>query len=185
MKIINPYEPPQSSEPLPGIRHCFVEWLRGLLRREGWCSFCRKNYRQAGPLVEGVNRVYICHACSVAEHKHHRSALPAPGKASANTAMKKHAAPIIAAILLLLPVLYVGSYWVLVEPAGIQVSLGKPTLTKQVHYRIGTHLWAETFYWPLERIDRQVRPRAWDELQQLEKALQSYRHGGNLPEFSK
>lgn len=65
MKIINPYEPPQSSEPSPGIRHCFVEWLRGLLRREGWCSFCRKNYRQAGPLVEGVNRVYICHACSV------------------------------------------------------------------------------------------------------------------------
>lgn len=28
-----------------------------------WCSFCRKNYRDAGPLVEGPNQVYICYEC--------------------------------------------------------------------------------------------------------------------------
>lgn len=33
--------------------------------------------------------------------------------------MKKHQAPIIAAILLLLPVVYVGAYLALVEPEGV------------------------------------------------------------------
>ncbi len=31
--------------------------------RVGWCSFCRKNYRQVGPLAEGPDQVYICYAC--------------------------------------------------------------------------------------------------------------------------
>lgn len=69
MKIINPYEAPQSSEPAPGVLQRFISWLRGLLRREGWCSFCRKHYRQVGPLVEGPDRVYICHECSVMSAK--------------------------------------------------------------------------------------------------------------------
>ena len=45
--------------------------LRRLLRgnqgrpatRNAFCSFCRKNYRDVGPLVEGPGEVYICGAC--------------------------------------------------------------------------------------------------------------------------
>ena len=39
--------------------------------------------------------------------------------------MKRHAAPIIAAILLLLPVLYVGSYFALVTPEGLQAKVAE------------------------------------------------------------
>src|SRR3954451_24282291 len=31
--------------------------------RNAYCSFCRKNYRDVGPLVEGPNDVYICGEC--------------------------------------------------------------------------------------------------------------------------
>ena len=31
--------------------------------RDAWCSFCAKNHRDAGPLVEGPNHVYICGQC--------------------------------------------------------------------------------------------------------------------------
>jgi ATP-dependent protease Clp ATPase subunit len=31
--------------------------------RNAFCSFCRKSYRDAGPLVEGPNDVYICGEC--------------------------------------------------------------------------------------------------------------------------
>ena len=31
--------------------------------RNAFCSFCRKSYRDVGPLVEGPNDVYICGEC--------------------------------------------------------------------------------------------------------------------------
>src|ERR671929_1299320 len=31
--------------------------------RNAYCSFCRKNYREVGPLVEGPGDVYICGEC--------------------------------------------------------------------------------------------------------------------------
>ncbi len=31
--------------------------------RNAACSFCRKNYRDVGPLVEGPDEVYICGEC--------------------------------------------------------------------------------------------------------------------------
>jgi ATP-dependent Clp protease ATP-binding subunit ClpX len=31
--------------------------------RTALCSFCRKSPEQAGPLVEGPDRVYICSEC--------------------------------------------------------------------------------------------------------------------------
>jgi ATP-dependent Clp protease ATP-binding subunit ClpX len=31
--------------------------------RNAACSFCRKNYRDAGPLVEGPDEFFICGAC--------------------------------------------------------------------------------------------------------------------------
>ena len=31
--------------------------------RDAFCSFCRRNYREVGPLVEGPNSVLICTSC--------------------------------------------------------------------------------------------------------------------------
>jgi hypothetical protein len=61
---------------------------------------------------------------------------------------------IIAIVLLLLPMLYVGSYLAL----------------KQVEYYCWGGDWASRLYWPLEQIDRKMRPEAWKS--PLEKAAQ-------------
>ena len=71
--------------------------------------------------------------------------------------MKHNTAPVIAAILLLLlPVLYVGSYCALVTPTfsclGYQYRCG---YTARIEY------WLTKMYWPLEHIDRKLRPAAW------------------------
>ena len=36
---------------------------KGGPRSNAYCSFCRKSYRDAGPLVEGPGEVYICGGC--------------------------------------------------------------------------------------------------------------------------
>jgi hypothetical protein len=87
--------------------------------------------------------------------------------------MKRHAAPIIAAILLLLPVLYVGSYLAFVVPGRIQVFRGTSTVSgsdiegeivepvySRQHYRFGSPQ-IDPLFWPLEEIDRTLRPGAW------------------------
>ena len=71
-------------------------------------------------------------------------------------------APIIAAVLMILPlVLYVGSYLALVEPGpGFIVTMNG----KQVYsgpYRKGEE-WSDRVFWPLEQIDRRLRPAAWE-----------------------
>jgi hypothetical protein len=74
---------------------------------------------------------------------------------------------IIAIVLLLLPVLYVGSYFAMVVPGGRYV-LREPDknefvfghLQQKVHYRVA-HEVAARIFWPLEQIDRKVRPGAW------------------------
>lgn len=81
--------------------------------------------------------------------------------------MKKHTAPIIAAaLLLLIPLLYVSSYCALVVPGGdvwnpdpVQRAqgIGIPTGS---NYRLGG-IMANRFYWPLEQLNRLIRPRAW------------------------
>ena len=65
--------------------------------------------------------------------------------------MKKHAAPIFATLLLLLPVLYVGSYLANVRRKG----LFSDDLTTVEHYKFLPKQSA-TLYWPLEQIDRKV-----------------------------
>jgi hypothetical protein len=73
---------------------------------------------------------------------------------------------IVAIVLLLLP-LYAVSYATLVLPEGKTVVLRNPLLcgkgTVQSHYRIEGLLAgrADAFYWPLEQIDRNVRPELW------------------------
>jgi len=77
--------------------------------------------------------------------------------------MKRHAAPILAVVLLLLPVLYVGSYLALVTPEGAitHTFQGNSVRIGWHHYRVsGT--WIGNVFWPLEQIDRKVRPGAWE-----------------------
>ena len=66
-------------------------------------------------------------------------------------------APLIAAILLsVLPLLYLGSYLALVKP-GPRFGWGSALNS---NYRVADEfgMW---FFWPLEQIDRQLRPNAW------------------------
>jgi hypothetical protein len=75
--------------------------------------------------------------------------------------MKKHAAPLIAAILLLLPVLYVGSFYLLIKPQGFwmfpdPLPTGEQPRAYYGYYRIGER-WASQIFWPLEKIDRRLR----------------------------
>lgn len=76
--------------------------------------------------------------------------------------MKKHAGPIFAAVLLLLPVLYVGSYLALVTPGdeGLNVYINHGSW--DYPYRFGGRVSAIVF-WPLEQIDRKVRREAWED----------------------
>jgi hypothetical protein len=65
-------------------------------------------------------------------------------------------APIIAAVLLFLPVLYVGSYCMLVVPGGIPMRTALPyggtCISMDAHYRLADTE-GKFFYWPLEQID--------------------------------
>jgi hypothetical protein len=48
------------SESLP---YSIATLVRSRSVREGYCSFCGQNHREAGPLAEGPHAVYICHRC--------------------------------------------------------------------------------------------------------------------------
>ena len=76
--------------------------------------------------------------------------------------MKRHAAPIIAAILLLLPVLYVGSYLALVAGPRFTSTVlpSGQRETRITNYRIGDGR-CDWLFWPVEETDRQLRPAAW------------------------
>jgi hypothetical protein len=73
----------------------------------------------------------------------------------------KRPAPIIAAVLLLL-LMYVGSFLALVTPGGYTKTIsGVTTTISPQSYRWGEPGIAR-FFWPLEQIDRRVRRKAWD-----------------------
>jgi hypothetical protein len=80
---------------------------------------------------------------------------------------------IFAIVLLLLPVLYVGSYLALVTP-GVN---GSRYVTQDGFYAYAPYRYqarvCPRVYWALEMIDRKVRPGAWQKVG-LEK------HGGGL-----
>ncbi len=53
-------------------------------RYPGWCSFCRKNYKDVGPLAEGPDQVFICLQCcllcaSVIQKECQRLGISLPG----------------------------------------------------------------------------------------------------------
>jgi hypothetical protein len=71
---------------------------------------------------------------------------------------------ILAIVLLVLPVMYVGSYFAMVVPGGIPedpATMNPDIEFPPTHYRFADTT-AEYFFWPLERIDRRLRPAAWD-----------------------
>jgi hypothetical protein len=68
----------------------------------------------------------------------------------------RSSAPVIAAIVLLLPVLYVVSYLALVIRQPIVPAL----LTSADYYRLGGG-YAKSIYWPLEQLDRRLQPGVW------------------------
>ena len=71
---------------------------------------------------------------------------------------------IIAIVLFLLPVLYVGSYCALVEPEGVYhvCMSGKDTARSLVgHYRLYSPI-TDKVFWPLEQFDRKLRPQTWE-----------------------
>jgi len=70
---------------------------------------------------------------------------------------------ILAIALLLLPILYVGSYCALVTPRLDEWASTNTGLEKIIPYRAGGKVSAVVF-WPLEQIDRRLRPIAWETL---------------------
>jgi hypothetical protein len=74
----------------------------------------------------------------------------------ASSTMTKRAPLIAAILLLLLPLLYLGSYLALVTP-GPRIGWGS---ARYSNYRAADEFCIR-FFWPLEQIDRQLRPNAW------------------------
>jgi hypothetical protein len=70
-------------------------------------------------------------------------------------------APLFIAIVLLLLTLYVGSYLALVVPRPSVGGFALPGNGPLRQHRIGSsNAWR--LYWPLEQIDRKVRPKTWE-----------------------
>lgn len=69
-----------------------------------------------------------------------------------------------AALLMVLLVLYVGSYLALVRPGlpgSVAVNSRGWYVLPSPKYRYGGN-YAETIFWPLEQVHRKARPTAWD-----------------------
>lgn len=71
--------------------------------------------------------------------------------------MTNRAPLIVAIVLLLLPVLYVASYFALVNPAPSGDSVR--FLPPQGNYRCDRKV--ARVFWPLEQLDRKLRPNYW------------------------
>lgn len=72
--------------------------------------------------------------------------------------------PLFVAFLLILPLIYLGTYFANVIPGGVWRN---PWSAEGMqYYRVGGRR-AEFVYWPLERIDRQLRPSVWNRQPQM------------------
>jgi hypothetical protein len=77
------------------------------------------------------------------------------------TSRPSSAAPILTIVAIVMLVLYLGSYLLLVWPDRLRYALLDSRWEVFPKYRHGTHWWAERLYWPLEQIDRRIRPEEW------------------------
>jgi hypothetical protein len=68
----------------------------------------------------------------------------------------------VSILLMLLAFGYVGTYVVLVhpDPDPFAFSLGSPNTLDSPNYLLGGD-WAQRIYWPLEQLDRRLRPEVW------------------------
>ena len=75
---------------------------------------------------------------------------------------ESHLPPVVAIVLLLLLVLYIGNYLALVKPYHRKVWTN---ITGELRFYFDNYRWggvyAEVVFSPLEQIDRKVRPSAW------------------------
>jgi hypothetical protein len=72
-------------------------------------------------------------------------------------------APWIATVLLLLPVAYVGSYLAMAQPGWVLhvcTHSGNGEIPLEP-YRFGGE-WSACLFWPVEQIDRKLRPSLWE-----------------------
>jgi hypothetical protein len=68
---------------------------------------------------------------------------------------------IVSIVLLLLPLLYVGSYFALLNPHKNTAERWQQVMTTgNVNYRAGGWF-SDCCFWPIERIDRKLRPSVW------------------------
>ena len=68
---------------------------------------------------------------------------------------------VVVVMLVLVPILYVGSYLAIVLLSAILVPVTGQRGSYDIrHYRLGGD-YAEAIYWPLEQLDRRVRPHSW------------------------
>jgi hypothetical protein len=77
--------------------------------------------------------------------------------------MTNRAPLIVAIVLLLLPVLYVGSYFALLRSGPSVTSTGLPSgqkHTRITNYKVGGER-LDWFFWPAEETDRRLRPATW------------------------
>jgi hypothetical protein len=79
---------------------------------------------------------------------------------------KRHTTPqpfaIAVCLLLLLATGYVAAYFANRDAVGCSETIGDGSVVVFYfpRYRIGGH-WAATVFWPLEKLDRKLRPDAW------------------------
>jgi hypothetical protein len=73
------------------------------------------------------------------------------------------AVPAIIAAALATPLLYVGLYLAVVIPGGAPMDFNPDQgyYTRIGIYRVGEDV-CKTVFWPLEQVDRRVRPGVWD-----------------------
>lgn len=87
--------------------------------------------------------------------------------------MQNRAPFIVAIVLLLSPLVYLGSYLALAEPH-YAVWVGDPSVRPMkivAHYRLFGQR-GRAFFWPLEQIDRKIRPEKW---------TRNYQQGDYIP----
>lgn len=68
---------------------------------------------------------------------------------------------LIAVLLFALPFFYLASYLAMVRPGQVGVRVKDGVKQKVEPYLFNSAL-AATMYWPLEQVDRQVRPVVWE-----------------------
>lgn len=82
--------------------------------------------------------------------------------------MTNRAPLLVAIVFLLLPLLYVGSYFALVlpGPAGVVTVPPHGWYLERHKYRAGGSV-ADVIFWPVEQVDKALRPDVWNDFERI------------------